>query len=61
MSRTLRYVFPGLLIAALLLVLPLVAQKGAVPGQWLSYSAESGSTGYSAADLINRDNVKISR
>ena len=58
MSRTLRYVFPGLLIAALLVVLPLVAQKGAVPSQWLSYSAESGSTGYSAADLINRDNVK---
>ena len=58
MSRTLRYVFPGLLIAALLVVLRLVAQKGAVPSQWLSYSAESGSTGYSAADLINRDNVK---
>jgi len=58
MSRAPRYVFPGLLMAALLLVLPLVAQKGAPAGQWLSYSAESGSTGYSTADLVTRDNVK---
>ena len=58
MSRSLRYVAPGLLIAALLLVFPLAAQKGARDGQWLSYAAESGSTGYSPLDLINRDNVK---
>ena len=57
MSRSLRYVF-GVLIPALLLVLPLVAQEGAREGQWLSYSAEHGSTGYSAIDLINSGNVK---
>ena len=57
MSRTFRYA-PGLLILAGLFVLPLVAQKGAREGQWPSYSAENGSTGYSPVDLINRDNVK---
>src|SRR5213083_990036 len=57
MPRSLRHV-SGLLIPALLLVLPLVAQKGARDQQWLSYSADHGSTGYSAVDLINRDNVK---
>jgi len=50
--------FRWLLVPALLLVLPLAGQKGAKQGQWLSYSAENGSTGYSAVDLINRDNVK---
>ena len=58
MSRSLRNAFAGLLIPALLLVLPLAAQKGAQLGQWLSYSADHGSTGYSPLDLINRDNVK---
>jgi quinoprotein glucose dehydrogenase len=58
MSRSVRNVSLLLLIPALLLVLPLAAQKGAKPGQWTSYSAENGSTGYSAVDLINRDNVK---
>jgi len=58
MSRSIRYVFLFLLIPALLLVLPLAAQKGARDGQWLSYSADHGSTGYSPVDLVNRDNVK---
>src|SRR6185369_16140860 len=68
MSRSLRYVIPGLLIAAILLALPLVAQRGAAPAgpaapaaadtQWISYSASNRSTGYSRADLITRDNVK---
>jgi quinoprotein glucose dehydrogenase len=58
MSRSIRNAFLFLLIPALLLVLPLAAQKGAKQGQWTSYSAETGSTGYSAVDLINRDNVK---
>src|SRR5262245_30291292 len=58
MSRVLRYVYPGLLIAALAVVLPLAAQKGAQSGQWPAYSSEAGSTGYSAADLVTRDNVK---
>jgi len=58
MSRSLRLAFAGLLIPALLLVVPLAAQKGAQQGQWPSYSADHGSTGYSPIDLINRDNVK---
>jgi quinoprotein glucose dehydrogenase len=58
MSRIARFVLGCLLIPALLLVLPMAAQKGAKQDQWQSYSAENGSTGYSSADLINRDNVK---
>jgi quinoprotein glucose dehydrogenase len=58
MSRSLKYLSLGLLIPVVLLVLPLAAQRGAREGQWLSYSGETGSTGYSAVDLINRDNVK---
>jgi len=58
MSRSFRYAFPGLLFAAILFVLPLVAQRVAQDSQWLTYSAENRSTGYSPADLINRDNVK---
>jgi quinoprotein glucose dehydrogenase len=58
MSRSLRYLSLGLLLPALLLVLPLAAQKGAKEGQWHAYAGEPGSTGYSAIDLINRDNVK---
>ena len=58
MSRSVRNAVLLLLIPALLLVLPVAAQKGSKPGQWTAYSAETGSTGYSAVDLINRDNVK---
>ncbi|HET9218618.1 MAG TPA: PQQ-binding-like beta-propeller repeat protein, partial [Terriglobia bacterium] len=58
MSRSLRLVSIGLLMPALLLVIPLVAQKGAREGQWPSYAAENGSTGYSPAELITRENVK---
>ena len=53
MSRSLRYLSLSLLIPVFL-----IAQKGARDGQWHAYSAEGGSTGYSSADLINRDNVK---
>ena len=56
--RTVRNVCRWLVIPALLVVLPLAAQKGAKPDQWQSYSADNGSTGYSPADLITRDNVK---
>jgi len=40
MSPLFRYGFVFLLIPALLLVLPLAAQKGAKQGQWSAYSAE---------------------
>ena len=36
----------------------MLAQQGAKDGQWRAYAAETGSTGYSPLDLINRDNVK---
>src|SRR5258708_8597069 len=58
MSRSLRFASVGLLILALVAILPLAAQIAAQEVQWLTYSAENKSTGYSAVDLINRDNVK---
>lgn len=58
MGKSWRYVALVLMIPALLFVLPALGQKGAVNGQWRSYSAENGSTGYSPLDLINRDNVR---
>jgi quinoprotein glucose dehydrogenase len=58
MSRSLRYLSLGLLILTLLAVRQVTAQKGAKDGQWHAYSGETGSTGYSPLDLINRDNVK---
>ena len=58
MSRPPRYFAFGLLILALSWVLPTIAQQGAKDGQWRSYAAETGSTGYSPIDQINRDNVK---
>ena len=58
MLRSLRRLPLALMVAALALVLPLVAQKGAREGQWGSYSGENGSTGFSPANLIDRDNVK---
>jgi len=58
MSRSLRFAVLFLLVPTLLVVLPLIAQKGAPLDQWMSYSADSGSTGYSPANLITRDNVR---
>jgi quinoprotein glucose dehydrogenase len=39
-------------------ILPILAQQGAKDGQWRQYASETGSTGYSPLDMINRDNVK---
>src|SRR5215471_9296353 len=58
MSRSFRYGILGLLIVVVVWVFPQMAQQGAKTGEWRSYSAENGSTRYSAADLINRDNFK---
>jgi quinoprotein glucose dehydrogenase len=57
MKRQLLYVFYGLL-SVLIAILPMLAQTGAKQGEWRAYAAETGSTGYSTLDLINRDNVK---
>jgi quinoprotein glucose dehydrogenase len=58
MSRSIRYASLALLIPILLVVLPVAGQRGSRDTQWLSYSADTGSTGYSPSDLITRDNVK---
>jgi quinoprotein glucose dehydrogenase len=46
------------LMVTLLVLVPLIAQQGAKDGQWRAYASETGSTGYSPLDQINRDNVK---
>jgi quinoprotein glucose dehydrogenase len=58
MSRSFRYGILGLLIVLVVWAFPQMAQQGAKGGEWRSYAGESGSTRYSAADLINRDNFK---
>jgi quinoprotein glucose dehydrogenase len=55
--RRLLLVLCGLFSFAIAII-PIVAQQGAKDGQWRAYAAETGSTGYSPLDLINRDNVK---
>jgi len=57
MTRRLRQISYALVIT-LLILLPLLAQQGAKDGQWRAYASETGSTGYSPLDQINRDNVK---
>src|ERR1051326_4120003 len=58
MSRFLKYGVLGLLAAAASRVFPEMAQQGVKNGEWRAYSAEAGSTRYSALDLINKDNFK---
>src|SRR5215472_11269105 len=58
MSRSFRYGILGLLIVVVVWAFPQMAQQGAKGGEWRSYAGESGSTRYSPADLINRDNFK---
>lgn len=58
MTRMLRQMSFGLLIASLFLIHSTVAQQGAKNGQWRVYGGDNGSTGYSALDQINRDNIK---
>src|SRR6185503_15681718 len=58
-DRQRRYGFYGLLTAAALVgAFPGAAQQGSQAGNWRSYAGDAGSTRYSAADLITRDNVK---
>ena len=58
MARKLRYVVYGLVAVFVIWAFPGIAQQGAKEGQWRSYAAETGSTGYSPLDQINRDNVR---
>jgi quinoprotein glucose dehydrogenase len=57
MTQGLRQISFVLMITLVVLV-PLIAQQGAKDGQWRAYASETGSTGYSPLDQINRDNVK---
>ena len=58
MTRLLRPVTLGLLIASLFLIHSMTAQQGAKSGEWRVYGGENGSTHYSSLDQINRDNIK---
>jgi quinoprotein glucose dehydrogenase len=48
----------GPLLACVLASVDGVAQNGAGNGEWRAYGADTGSTGYSSLDLINKDTVK---
>src|SRR5262245_8210783 len=58
MTRLLRQVFCGLLIAFLFAGIRIAAQQGARNGEWRLYGGDEGSTRYSPLDQINRDNIK---
>src|SRR6185436_19665020 len=58
MTRMLRLVCLGLLIASLFWIHSTVAQQGSRTGEWRAYGADIGSTHYSPLDQINRDNIK---
>ena len=47
----------GFLLSAVLCALPVLAQTGALNGQWRSYGGDDGSTKYSALDQIDAGNV----
>ncbi len=58
MMRPRRYAFLGLLLVMGLWPLVGVGQNGSGNGQWRAYSADEGSTRYSALDQVNKENVK---
>ena len=58
MPRSFRYGILGLLAVIVVWAFPQMAQQGTKGGEWRSYAGENGSTRYSTADLINRDNFK---
>jgi quinoprotein glucose dehydrogenase len=58
MPRSIRYGTVGLLIVIVIWAFPQMAQQGTKGGEWRSYAGENGSTHFSPADLINRDNFK---
>ena len=61
MSRLLRHVWYGLLIAFIFMGVRATAQQGARSGEWRAYGGDEGSTRYSPLDQINRDNIKNMR
>ncbi|HYR90340.1 MAG TPA: PQQ-binding-like beta-propeller repeat protein [Terriglobia bacterium] len=61
MTRLLRQIFYGLVIASLFLAMRTTAQQGARNGEWRVYGGDEASTRYSPLDQINRDNIKNMR
>jgi quinoprotein glucose dehydrogenase len=61
MTRRLRQIFYGLVIASLFLSIRTTAQQGARNGEWRVYGGDEASTRYSPLDQINRDNIKNMR
>ena len=61
MTRLIRTMFYGLVIASLFLAIRTTAQQGAKNGEWRVYGGDEASTRYSPLDQINRDNIKNMR
>ena len=61
MTRMLRHICLGFLIASMFLVLHTLAQQGAKNGEWRVYGGDEASTRYSSLDQINRDTIKNMR
>lgn len=61
MTRILRHICIGLMIASLFFVLHMFAQQGAKNGEWRVYGGDEASTRYSPLDQINRDTIKNMR
>jgi quinoprotein glucose dehydrogenase len=61
MTRLVRSVCYGLIIASLLLMIATSAPQGGSPAEWRVYGGDAGSTRYSPLDQINRDNIKNMR
>ncbi len=58
MSRVIRYLAGGALVAFALAGPSGLAQQGAQRGEWRAYAGDNGSTRYAPLDQITRDNVK---
>ena len=61
MTRRIRQICYGLVIASVFLTTRTTAQQGAKNGEWRMYGGDEGSTRYSSLDQINRDNIKNMR
>src|SRR5262245_56656723 len=61
MTRLVRHILYGLVIASVFVVIRTTAQQGARNGEWRVYGGDEGSTRYSPLDQINRDNIKNMR
>lgn len=58
MARSFRYGIIGLLLVVVVWAIPQMAQQGTKGTEWHAYGGDNGTTHYSPADLITRENVK---